>query len=224
MEPITPKPASPGEPPKKYIRTFAGDIKTFQEGGRPDLAPLVKEPSAPASAPPPIPLHKESPLQTYSGDFADKLKETQASLATVLAAEQDAGPRIVSMPQRQDLSNVWFIIGGVVLLLVSGVGGYFIYSQYLSSIEPVILAPGVSAPIFVDDREKVSGTGAQLARVIHQSAINAPATNTVRLMYLDVATTTGANVFSALNFSAPSIARAWETIYKNVSESYNSKQ
>ena len=68
---------------------------------------------------------------------------------------------------------------------------------------PVVLAPSVSAPIFVDEREQVSGTGAALVQAIEKS-VNRPiaASGSIRLLYTASSTDTG-SIFSALDLSAP---------------------
>ncbi|MFZ3044042.1 MAG: hypothetical protein WA058_02965, partial [Minisyncoccia bacterium] len=82
---------------------------------------------------------------------------------------------------------------------------YIAYTSYLSSSAPIVLAPTVSAPIFVDDREQVSGTGTTLSKAIEQSVSRHLANGTVRLLYLGTATTSGASVFGALQTSAPGV-------------------
>jgi hypothetical protein len=237
--------------PKEYVRTFAGDMKTAQGGGIPNLAPLnnprsglsgdrpakqdglaAEEPPhvAPlerivgASPLPPVPARTEiptppepppvvkpvlppeppgpTPLETYSGDFSDRMKETHASAVTVLAAEQDRTQRVTQTePQESSHKGLPYIIAGGVLLIIAGsAGAYFAYTHYLSALAPVVLAPSVSAPIFVDDREQVSGTGAVLAQAIEKSVNSPLASDTVRLLSLAGATST---VFSALDVSAP---------------------
>lgn len=179
---------------KKYIRTLAGDMETLKKGGAPDLVPLP------------------SPLKTYSGDFSDHVKETNASTTTILAAEQDATPVIPTSgelknntAQHSSLSNIFYIIAGIVLLIAGGFGAYFAYTRYLSGTEPVVLAPIVSAPIFVDEREEISGTGVALFQEIEQSIGHTLATDSVRLLYTMNATSTDNSIFSALQMPAPNI-------------------
>ena len=70
----------------------------------------------------------------------------------------------------------------------------------------MILAPTVSTPIFVNEREQISGaTPAELLRAIEQSLTHPLAPNTVRLLYTDFATTTGNSIFSALQLPAPGV-------------------
>src|SRR3989344_8328649 len=66
----TPTAASDADPPKKYIRTFEGDIQTLKEGGVPDLALLKEsehtEPKTvehPAAPPPPVVPVPAPPLE-----------------------------------------------------------------------------------------------------------------------------------------------------------------
>lgn len=203
---------------EKYIRTFAGDMDTLQKGGVPDLVPLTPPPTI--DAPPQIPIPdpilptpiarapeapKTSPIETYANDFSQRMKEKNASTATVLAAEQDAGPHVPKtfIPEKAFHWNSRIVIG-TTLLLLGGLGIYIAYSRYLINISPIILAPTVSTPIFVDDREKISGTGPALLQAIEQSISRPLSVGSVRLLYM-ASTTNTDSVFSALHVSAPDI-------------------
>lgn len=211
--------------PKKYIRTLAGDMEAVKKGIVPNLSPLkapvptvptvpvpaptpVPEPSPapPSPVPAPIPVPIQNPVKSYSSDFIQKVKETHASTATVLAAEQDASPPTkFNAPEKSSKSNIVYIIAGVLLLILGIVGSYITYSRYLENAEPVILAPEISAPIFVDKKEKISGTSPKdLLLAIKQSLTRSLAPNTVRFLYTDSATTTDKSVFGALQLPAPS--------------------
>jgi len=203
------------EQPKKYIRTFAGDMATLKEGGTPDLSPLVT--SQPESteqiteelpvSPIPTPVKEEqSPLKTYAGDFSDKMEEEHASAVTVLAAEQDAAPlETNSQPVRRSLSGILYTIIGVILLVAGGFGIYFAYTKYLASFATIIFSPSISTPIFVDEREEISGVGIVLLQAIEQSVSRPIASGTIRLLYTSSATTTDNSVFSALQKPAPDV-------------------
>lgn len=182
---------------KKYIRTFAGDIRTVKKGGTPNLVPIDKAES--------------TPIETYSGDFAERIKETQASTATILAAEQDAGPKPETSvtteeePKKIPLSSILYTIAGVALLIIGITGSYIAYTRYLTAVTPITVAPSVRAPIFVDEREVVSGTGTALLRAIEQSSTRLLTAGTVRLLHFDPATTTVKSVFSELRIPAPGV-------------------
>ena len=190
---------------KKYIRTFAGDIRTVKKGGTPNLVPIDKVDS--------------SPIKTYSGDFVERIKETQASTATILAAEQDAEPRPVTAvteteePKKIQLNSILYVIAGVILLIIGITGSYIAYTRYLTAVTPITVAPSVQAPIFVDEREVISGTDTALLRAIEQSSTRMLTVGTVRLLYFDPATGStsspqAAHVksgFSALRIPAPSV-------------------
>lgn len=206
--------------PEKYIRTFAGDMEILKSGGTPNLTPLITpvEESPDASPAPPAPTLQTAPvskppmliqspaapkpapvdsLKTYAGDFTDRVEETHASAVTVLAAEQDATTRAPQAePQESPRANIPFIIAGVVFLVAGAVGGYFAYTHYLATTAPVVVAPSVPTPIFVDEREEVSGTGPAIIRAIQSSVARPLTSGTVRL--LSVATTSSESVFSAL--------------------------
>ncbi len=233
----TPSAASDAEKPKQYIRTFHGDIETVKKGGAPDLTPLRTPASTAISAPIPVPapipapipprpseasseggspvivpeIPRINPPETYSNDFSERVKETQSSTATVLAAEQDSGPHLVEVQsQKISRSGILYTTAGAILLVAGGVGAYIAYSRYLSTSTPIILAPVATAPIFVDERKEISGTGTALLQAVEQSVTSSLASGSVRLLYLANATdSTGSpqaitnSVFSALQLPAP---------------------
>ncbi len=164
---------------------------------------------APPTPTPPKPVlptePKPSPLQTYSSDFSDRIKNTGASTATILAAEQDSGTTVVE--ERTSRGSAVAVIAGVLLLLIGGAGAYIAYTQYVVKMSPVpVIVPTGSAPIFVDEREKISGTSAtELLQEIQQSLTRTLAPNSVRLLYTDQSTTSDKSVFSALQLPAPAV-------------------
>ncbi|HEY4500956.1 MAG TPA: hypothetical protein VJI70_01655 [Candidatus Paceibacterota bacterium] len=158
--------------PKKYIRTFAGDMEA---------------------------------LRTYSGDFSDRVKETDASTVSILATEQDAAPRVYQdVPEKPSRANTLYIIAGFALLIIGIVGAYIAYTRYLIKMQPIIGAPVIFSPIFVDGREIILGTTPDaILKEIGQSVTRELAINTVRLLYVDSAATTNNSIFSALLLNAP---------------------
>ena len=71
---------------------------------------------------------------------------------------------------------------------------------------PVAVAPAGSAPIFVDEREQISGeTANELLQGIQQSLTRALPPSTVRLLYIEEATTTSKSIFSRLELPAPGV-------------------
>ena len=193
------------EPPKKYIRTFAGDMEIVQKGGTPELAPFSKRPASPNPPASPPPSPPNAPLKTYAGDFSERMKKTHASTATVLAAEQDrtfpAPPLLPSKPPRRAF---WYLALGATLLVVSAAGAYITYTRYLASVAPVALAPNIPAPIAVDERQEISGGGQALIEAVRASAANPLVAGAVRLLFLTSADSTS-NVFSALSVGAPEV-------------------
>ncbi|MGD0328389.1 MAG: hypothetical protein ABSB00_01605 [Minisyncoccia bacterium] len=223
-----------GEQPKRYIRTFAGDMAILKSGGVPDLVPLKESKPSPIErlvAPSPIasPMTSEpipvpepvpspvlqpiqppepiavSPIETYASDFSEKMKKEDASTATVLAAEQDATSQRSQPKQSSSRGNLLYVLAGLILLIAGGCGAYIAYLRYSTSLAPVTLTPTVSAPIFVDEREQISGTGVVLFQAIEQSISRPLASGAVRLLYTEGATTTDNSIFSALQTSAPGI-------------------
>lgn len=198
--------------PEESIRTFSLDTETLRGGGVPDLVPLTSarpEPIAPASVPAPMPSPLDSkamPIKTYADDFSQRMKETHASRATVLAAEQDSAtgaPQTAS--QEAPRGNLLYIIAGTVFFIAGGVGAYFAYTRYMVTMQPVILAPSVSAPIFVDQREQVSTTGKDLFKAIAQSVDRPLASGAIRFLYTLPSAAAPESVFSALRAPAPDI-------------------
>jgi len=147
-----------------------------------------------------------APIETYASDFSARLKETQASPVTVLAAEQDEGVRQVQMMLREpEHGNRWYIAGGMLLVLLGGVGIYFAYSRYLAVVTPVVVAPITSTPIFVDSQEQVRGIGIVLAQAVEQSVDKPLALNTVKLLTTGTSTDSSGSIFSALAARAPGL-------------------
>ena len=213
---------------EKYIRTFAGDMETLKKGGTPELIPLTPPTAAQSQTPPsvavpipapiqPVPLVQipkppvytpapleSSPIKTYTSDFSQRMKDTRASIATVLAAEQDAVHKTPqAIPEKTFHWNIR-IVAGAVLLLVGVTGIYIAYTRYATNLVPITLTPSALTPIFVDDREQIYGTGSLLLQAIEQSVERPLPSGAVRLLY--VASTTNADsVFTALRLSAPDI-------------------
>lgn len=145
-----------------------------------------------------------APLETYEGDFTERVRNQGASTATVLAAEQDSAPMLVQpQPPKFSRSSILYSIAGGILIIASGVGTYIAYTRYIASSAPVVLTPGATAPIFVDDRKPVDGTSTALMQAIQQSVASQLASGSVRLLYLETATST--SVFSALQLPAPGV-------------------
>jgi len=221
-------PEATADTAKKYIRTFASDMAALEKGSALELEPQstpaerlvaaspVTQIQTPIPAPIPTPepellpipeLTKPTPIKTYADDFSGKMKEEHASAATVLAAEQDAaaGKVSLSQPVQHSRSNILYTIAGAVLLIAGGLGVYITYTRHLASIAPVIFAPSITAPIFVDEREQISGVGPILLQAIEQSLTRPLAPGTIRLLYTAFATTSDNSVFSALQEPAPNI-------------------
>ncbi|MDD2657480.1 MAG: hypothetical protein PHD04_02345 [Candidatus Pacebacteria bacterium] len=229
MDTNAPATSSKGTP-EKFVRTFAGDMETFQKGGTPDLVPLSassetsqgtaaphEPPVVPAPpAPIPVPAEKQplpppapvppaptnAPIKTYSSDFIERMKGLHATTATVLAAEQDSAPVLVDSSAETPPARhaTLYIIAGALLLVAGIAGATVAYLRYQTSIEPVISASPTRSPIFVDDREQITGSGAALLLSIEKSVARPLASGSVRLLSMDDTTE---SVFAALPLSAP---------------------
>ena len=91
-------------------------------------------------------------------------------------------------------------------MLLLGAGGlYYAYMLYAAHPTPVVVAPAPAAPIFVDERETVSGSGTALAEAIEQSATRYLAPGKIRGLFFDTAsaTSTQTSVFAALQLPLP---------------------
>lgn len=175
--------------------------------------PLPPPPPIPEPEPLPEPeivvteeVTRPNPAQTYASDFSERIKETNASALTVLAAQQDS-KQIVSENKEQVPASphrTLYIVLSILLLLVGGVSVYFTYMRYRTNTGPVAITPTVAAPIFVDERTQLSGTDSALLQAIQES-IAAPVQGGVRLLYLANATSTDNNIFLELHLSAPDI-------------------
>jgi hypothetical protein len=190
--------------PKKYVRTFAGDIRTVKKGGSPDLVPLEETEQTPDDE------ENLSPIKTYSGDFAQRVKETGASTATIIAAEQDAPPQFEEAvategPKKIQTGNIIYVAAGTILLVVGLVGSYIAYTRYMIKVTPVAVEPSIRSPIFVDESEQISGNGKTLLRAVEQSATRPLASGAVRHLYLDPAIVAAGSVFYELNLPAPNV-------------------
>ncbi len=162
----------------------------------------------PEPVPEPLPIVPEpvkpNPVETYASDFSDRMKEAHASTMTVLAAEEDSASRAPQKTEQKPAHTVLYVSIGAVLLIAGMAGVYVAYVRYHTNTAPVSIAPTVAAPIFVDERQQVSGTGSVLTDAIEQS-VTRPVQGVVRLLYLANATPTDNNVFLALGESAPDI-------------------
>jgi len=136
------------------------------------------------------------------------MKEEHASTATVLAAEQDAlegAPQ--PAPTQSSHSNLLYVSASILLLIAGIAGAYVAYTHYKTITAPILFAPSASAPIFVDDREKIAGEGPILFQAIGQSVSRPLAPNAVRLLYTASSTEGTESVFAALRAPAPDILR-----------------
>jgi len=201
----------PVPPPLPPIQA-ALSPETEQENKQAILARLRAKAAASANAPTaqpaastPEPLGA-APLHTYSSDFSEKVRNTHASTASILAAQQDAGPGSATpYSSERSRGGIVFILSGVVLLFLGGTSAYVGYQVYKNRSLPVIITPTVSAPIFVNERAEISGTSTALAREIVQSVATPLAGDGVRFLYTETSTSTDQSIFSALQLPAPGL-------------------
>ena len=211
--PESEQPVAP--PPRKAVEDFPLPVPPQEPTYSPSIRPRPKPLPLPTVPKPPVPLPqavvpeaRPSPIQTYASDFSERVHAEHASPLTVLAAEQDSrSPKVdLQSPElKKSRRNLGYVIAGVALLVIGCTGAYVAYGRYLAARAPVFLAPAVSAPIFVDERAQVSGTGAVLEQAIEQSVASPLGSGAVRLLYSTDATTTNNNLFIDLALPAPGI-------------------
>ena len=200
VEPLIPEPLLPMKPVVVVPAPLPPPV--------PKVTPIPPPVPEVTPLPPPVELPGAQPLKTYSEDFRERMSETHASTATILAAEQDAAPLISqAVPEKsgEQRRNLWYVITTVFLFLLGSVGVYVAYAHYLTKTAPVLIAPVASTPIFVDSRATVSGTGSVLMQAIEQSVAQPLTPNSIRLLSFDASATTSTDVFSALDLHAPGI-------------------
>ena len=130
------------------------------------------------------------------------MKTANASLTTVLAAEQDAAQAAEPEAAAESKTSLVLVVIGVLLVLAGIVGGAIAYLRYASISTPVTFAPVAEPPIFVDEREQVSGEGTQLLAAIQKSVQKPLAAGSIRFLYLN---DQNPSIFAALHFLAPDI-------------------
>lgn len=174
---------------ERRIRTFVGDMETLKKGS---VSGTEQFPQL-------------SPIETYSGDFSQRVKETGASTMAILAAEQDSASRTTQAASEEKPSRkrIVYIIAGVVLFAAGIIGAYVTYGSYMTAIVPIVTEPGAFSPIFVDEKKQISGYGSDLLLSIKQSIVSPLTLGNVRLLYF--ASTTAGSIFPALPISAPSV-------------------
>ncbi len=133
----------------------------------------------------------------------DRMKETNASTVTLIAAQQDSlGVPVTVVEEESTLrGSRLYIIAGAVLLIVGAAGGYYTYSNYAARLAPVVIVSVAKAPIFVNEREQVAGTGTALLQAIKSSLERPLAKGSVRFLY--TLPVEADSIFLALQLSAP---------------------
>lgn len=211
LQPVpTVAPLAPLVPSPAQLKVPVGfEVERIQTPIPTPVPTVVKQPVLPAKVAKTIAEPVLAPIETYSDDFRKRVEEKGSSTASVLAAEQDLGKHVSDeIPEESKGNrNKWYVISGIVLLCVGGIGVYVAYSKYLVALAPVSILATATAPIFVNDQKTVSGTGNDLMRAIQKLETETLPRDTVRQISLDESTTAsaGANVFLALDVHAPDI-------------------
>ncbi len=210
---VAPPSPKPVEPPIERPVYVPPAPQVFE---RPVVMPPPPEPipspveqplerSFPLREPEVSPLEAPASIHTYSEDFTDRVRDTRASTATVLAAEQDAGQGATAPLEEGTPHKLVFVVLGMLLLVLGAGGMYYAYTLYSSKHDAVIIAPTVSAPIVVDDRVEIAGEGLALLRAVEQSVSQPLPVGAIRLLYSTSATTTEQSVFATMQYSAPGV-------------------
>ena len=204
----------PAPPVDSGVSRFSTIPTTFDQFGA--APPLAKEPEAPRAMPAPQPAafvperanpipsitsypaaaaQTQSPLHTYTGDFADRINAQGATAFSVLAQEKDSrAPAPAPIPVQPRRARTILIIAGSVLLIAAGGGGLFYAYTLFQAKAPVMVAPGIPSLIFVDDRVALQGTTDQLRQGLLNAEMQPLGAGQVRLTYYAIATTTAAGV------------------------------
>jgi len=202
----------PAPPPETGVSRFSTIPTTFDQFGA--APPLAKEPAPPrpmpvqppqTSAPErpnPIPSlasypaaapQAQSPLHTYTGDFADRINAQGATAFSVLAQEKDSRAAAPApIPVRPHRARTILAVIGSVLLVALGAGGLFYAYTVFQAKAPVMVAPGIPSLIFVDDRVALEGSTDQLRQGLLNAEMQPLGAGQVRLTYYTIATTTAA--------------------------------
>jgi hypothetical protein len=123
----------------------------------------------------------------------------------VLAAQEDARTGEPAAPAKVSRSSIAYSIAGGALVLIGIAGAYYAYTQYLAKSAPVYVPPSATAPIFVNEREEVTGTSTALLGELVASVAKPLPAGAVRFLYTPVSTTTDNSVFSSLLLPAPGV-------------------
>lgn len=188
-----------------------GDVNQVLPGATNNTSLIQKE-KTPVTELLSVPVVAKTPVlvKTYGSDFSDKIKETNATPITVLAAEQDAATYVsqdTAPKKQQSFGGYVYGIAGTLLIVLSVVGVYVAYARYGSNFRPVLFEFTIPAPIFVEDREELFGTKSVLADAVATAVQQPLASNSVRLLYTASSTANVESVFSALGTPAPDILR-----------------
>lgn len=130
---------------------------------------------------------ESSGLQTYSGDFADRLDSRGASAFSVLAAEQDMQPGTAVSPEntRRGVPRaVVIVITGLLLFALGGGGVYAVYRIVMTMRATPIAALTVPSIVFADEYRELSGTGSVLIQSLGTSANAALLPGNVLITYV----------------------------------------
>lgn len=213
FQPPPPKPVPAPAPvtPPAFVRKPALPVVVPPPVPNPLPPPPLPPPPPPIQVEPPapqLPIPNEEPrpepLHTFKTDFTALFKHRKASVATLIAAQQDeqrSAPELYS--KQKNPRTLAYVIIGVVLLVCGIVAALYAYGAYLTKHMPVVLAPSAPAPIFVDERVQISGNGAALLAAIVQSVGNPIASGHVRLLYTAESLSGTSTVFAALGLPAP---------------------
>lgn len=112
----------------------------------------------------PVPNAPQS-LQTYSGDFSDRIDRDGASAFSVLAREQDAGapaPESLTPERRNVVRDLAPIFGGILFLGLGIAGAYGAYQLVMTVKETPFVTLSVPSIVRADEQRELTGVGSTL--------------------------------------------------------------
>lgn len=179
-----------GEAPQAIFPTPKPEISISRgqyQGPPANLPGIPPEPAAPKAP---------QPLQTYSGDFAQRIDGQGASAFAVMAADMDrkrAGP--APLPRRPAPNfGLTYIIASTVLVIGGSLSLYFAYSYFRSGQPIELISAPASSLIAADEEVQIRKEDGDAYRLFRDASLLPLASGNIRVVYYTVATTSAVGV------------------------------
>lgn len=177
----------------------------------------------PGIPPEPVVVQAPQPLQTYSGDFAQRIDRQDASAFAVMAADMDrrrAGP--APLPRRTAPNyGLIYIIASTVLVVGGSLSLYFAYSYFRSGQPVELIRTPASSLIAADEEVKIRKEDGDAYRLFRDASLLPLSSGNIRVVYYTIATTTTVGVTdvkqSGTTFLRAMRLRAPELLMRNLS-------